>query len=88
MALRWSSTRGRPAEACEAYIASQRGKVGFKSTTVMMTAACPAATLDRPALKRLRADIEAGSIHIVVSTDDRLSVHVIFQLWNPSSITA
>ena len=61
-------------EACEAYIASQKPEGWLLSPTTTTMAASRAATLDRPALKRLFADIEAGSVDVVVVYKiDRLS---------------
>src|SRR5882757_10016788 len=48
-------------EACEAYIASQRGEGWVQVDDRYDDGGVSGGTLDRPALKRLVADIEAGS---------------------------
>src|SRR5260370_737351 len=61
-------------EACEAYIASQRGEGWVQVTDRYDDGGVSGGTLDRPALKRLVADVEAGRIDIVVVYKiDRLS---------------
>jgi site-specific DNA recombinase len=61
-------------EACEAYIASQRGEGWVQVTDRYDDGGVSGGTLDRPALKRLLDDIEAGRIDIVVVYKiDRLS---------------
>jgi len=61
-------------EACEAYIASQRGEGWVQVADRYDDGGVSGGTLDRPALKRLVADIEAGRIDIVVVYKiDRLS---------------
>ena len=54
-------------EACEAYIASQKheGWTALAGSSMTM-AAIPAATMDRPALQRILADIAPGKIDVVV----------------------
>lgn len=61
-------------EACEAYIVSQRHE-GWKAvTTLYDDGGLSGGNLDRPALKRLLADIDAGRIDmIVVYKIDRLT---------------
>jgi site-specific DNA recombinase len=53
-------------EACEAYIASQRGQGWVQVADRYDDGGVSGGTLDRPALKRLLADIQAGKIDIVV----------------------
>jgi len=53
-------------EACEAYIASQRGEGWVQVADRYDDGGVSGGTLDRPALKRLLADVEAGRIDIVV----------------------
>src|SRR2546429_7943043 len=53
-------------EACEAYIASQRGEGWVLVPDRYDDGGLSGGTLDRPALKRLLADVEAGRIDIVV----------------------
>src|SRR5258706_2098364 len=61
-------------EACEAYIASQRGEGWVQVADRYDDGGVSGGTLDRPALKRLLDDIEAGRIDIVVVYKiDRLS---------------
>jgi site-specific DNA recombinase len=61
-------------EACEAYIASQRGEGWVQVDDRYDDGGVSGGTLDRPALKRLVADVEAGRIDIVVVYKiDRLS---------------
>jgi site-specific DNA recombinase len=61
-------------EACAAYIASQRGEGWAQVDDRYDDGGVSGGTLDRPALKRLVADIEAGRIDIVVVYKiDRLS---------------
>jgi site-specific DNA recombinase len=61
-------------EACEAYIASQRGEGWVQVADRYDDGGVSGGTLDRPALKRLLADIQAGKIDIVVVYKvDRLS---------------
>ena len=62
-------------EACEAYIASQRSEGWVAvAATATTTAAISGGTLERPALKRLLADIEDGAVDVVVVYKiDRLS---------------
>jgi site-specific DNA recombinase len=61
-------------EACEAYIASQRGEGWIQVADRYDDGGISGGTLDRPALKRLLADIQAGKIDIVVVYKvDRLS---------------
>src|SRR5712664_804788 len=61
-------------EACEAYIASQRGEGWVLVPDRYDDGGVSGGTLDRPALKRLLADVEAGRIDIVVVYKvDRLS---------------
>jgi site-specific DNA recombinase len=61
-------------DACAAYIASQRGEGWVEVADSYDDGGVSGGTLDRPALKRLVADIEAGRIDIVVVYKiDRLS---------------
>jgi DNA invertase Pin-like site-specific DNA recombinase len=61
-------------EACEAYVASQRGQGWVLVPDRYDDGGVSGGTLDRPALKRLLADVEAGRIDIVVVYKvDRLS---------------
>ena len=61
-------------EACEAYITSQRGEGWVLVPDRYDDGGVSGGTLDRPALKRLLADVEAGRIDIVVVYKvDRLS---------------
>lgn len=61
-------------EACEAYIASQRAEGWTLVPAYYDDGGVSGGTLERPALKRLLADIEAGRIDVVVVYKiDRLS---------------
>ena len=61
-------------EACEAYIASQRSEGWAAIREPYNDGGVSGGTLDRPALQRLLADVEAGLIDvIVVYKIDRLS---------------
>src|SRR3982075_1734345 len=61
-------------EACEAFIASQRGEGWILVPDRYDDGGVSGGTLDRPALKRLLADVDAGRIDIVVVYKvDRLS---------------
>jgi DNA invertase Pin-like site-specific DNA recombinase len=61
-------------DACEAYIASQKAEGWVLVRDPYDDGGISGATLERPALKRLLADIEAGRIDIVVVYKiDRLS---------------
>jgi site-specific DNA recombinase len=61
-------------EACEAYIASQRSEGWLLGSDPYIDAGFSGGNLERPALKRLIADIETGKIDIVVTYKiDRLS---------------
>jgi site-specific DNA recombinase len=61
-------------EACEAYVASQKAEGWVLAPDHYDDGGFSGATLERPALQRLIADIEAGSIDIVVVYKiDRLS---------------
>jgi site-specific DNA recombinase len=61
-------------EACESYIASQRGEGWVLVADRYDDGGVSGGTLDRPALKRLLTDIQAGKIDIVVVYKvDRLS---------------
>src|ERR1700716_4513013 len=61
-------------EACEAYIVSQRGEGWVLVPDRYDDGGVSGGTLDRPALKRLLADVEARRIDIVVVYKvDRLS---------------
>src|SRR5207344_420850 len=53
-------------EACEAYIVSQRGEGWVLVDDRYDDGGVSGGILDRPALKRLLADIEAGKVDIVV----------------------
>jgi site-specific DNA recombinase len=61
-------------EACEAYIISQRGEGWILVPDRYDDGGVSGGTLDRPALKRLLIDVEAGHIDVVVAYKvDRLS---------------
>ena len=61
-------------EACEAYVASQRAEGWVLVNDRYDDGGFSGGTLERPALKRLLADIEAGSVDVVVVYKiDRLS---------------
>jgi site-specific DNA recombinase len=61
-------------EACEAYIASQRAEGWILVPDRYDDGGVSGGTLERPALKRLLADVEAGKINtVVVYKIDRLS---------------
>jgi DNA invertase Pin-like site-specific DNA recombinase len=61
-------------EACEAYVASQRAEGWLLVGDRYDDGGFSGGTLERPALKRLRADIEAGKVDVVVVYKiDRLS---------------
>jgi DNA invertase Pin-like site-specific DNA recombinase len=61
-------------EACEAYVASQRAEGWLLVPDRYDDGGFSGGTLERPALKRLRADIETGKIDVVVVYKiDRLS---------------
>lgn len=61
-------------EACEAYVASQRAEGWLLVPDRYDDGGFSGGTLDRPALKRLLADIEAGTIEtVVVYKIDRLT---------------
>ena len=61
-------------EACEAYIASQKAEGWLPVPDRYDDGGCSGGTLERPALKRLIADIEAGRVDVVVVYKiDRLS---------------
>src|SRR5258705_11608670 len=61
-------------EACEAYIASQRGEGWVQVADRYDDGGVSGGTLDRPALRRLLTEVEAGRIDIVVVYKvDRLS---------------
>jgi site-specific DNA recombinase len=61
-------------EACEAYVASQRAEGWLLVTDRYDDGGFSGGTLERPALKRLLADIEAGRVDVVVVYKiDRLS---------------
>jgi site-specific DNA recombinase len=61
-------------EACEAYVASQRAEGWILVPERYDDGGFSGGTLERPALKRLRADIEAGRVDVVVVYKiDRLS---------------
>ncbi|MBF0309896.1 MAG: recombinase family protein [Magnetococcales bacterium] len=53
-------------EACEAYIASQKSEGWFLVTDRYDDGGFSGGNLERPALKRLLADIEAGQVNVVV----------------------
>ena len=53
-------------EACEAYIASQAGEGWRLVKTRYDDGAYSGGTMDRPALQRLLADIDAGKVDTVV----------------------
>jgi site-specific DNA recombinase len=61
-------------EACSAYIASQRSESWVALASQFDDGGVSGGTLDRPALKRLLADIERGLVDVVVVYKiDRLS---------------
>src|SRR4051794_33891211 len=61
-------------EACEAYIVSQRAEGWVQVVDRYDDGGVSGGTLERPALKRLLADVEAGRIDVVVVYKiDRLS---------------
>ena len=61
-------------EACEAYVASQRAEGWLLLSDRYDDGGFSGGTLERPALKRLLADIEAGGVDVVVVYKiDRLS---------------
>jgi DNA invertase Pin-like site-specific DNA recombinase len=61
-------------EACEAYVASQRAEGWVLIPDYYDDGGISGGTLERPALKRLLADVEAGRVDvIVVYKIDRLS---------------
>jgi site-specific DNA recombinase len=61
-------------EACEAYVASQRAEGWLLVADRYDDGGFSGGTLERPALKRLRTDIEAGKVDVVVVYKiDRLS---------------
>jgi site-specific DNA recombinase len=61
-------------EACEAYIVSQRGQGWIQVDDRYDDGGISGGTLERPALKRLLADVQAGKIDVVaVYKIDRLS---------------
>ncbi len=61
-------------EACEAYIASQAGEGWRLVKTNYDDGAYSGGTMDRPALRRLLADIDAGKVNtVVVYKVDRLT---------------
>lgn len=53
-------------EACEAYIRSQRSEGWLLSPTAYDDGGFSGGSMERPALKRLMADVEAGRIDIIV----------------------
>jgi DNA invertase Pin-like site-specific DNA recombinase len=68
------STLDAQRDSCEAYIASQRAEGWLLATDHYDDGGFSGGTLERPALRRLLADIEAGRIDvIVVYKIDRLS---------------
>jgi DNA invertase Pin-like site-specific DNA recombinase len=61
-------------ESCEAYVASQRAEGWLLVPDRYDDGGFSGGTLDRPALKRLLTDIEAGKVDVVVVYKiDRLS---------------
>jgi DNA invertase Pin-like site-specific DNA recombinase len=54
-------------ESCEAYVASQRAEGWMLVHDRYDDGGFSGGTLERPALKRLRADIEAGKVDVVVT---------------------
>src|SRR5258705_9327349 len=65
-------------EACEAYITSQRGEGWVQVDDRYDDGGVSGGTLDRPALRRLLTEVEAGRIDIVVVYKvDRLSRSVL-----------
>src|SRR5260221_845134 len=53
-------------ESCEAYVASQRAEGWILVPDRYDDGGFSGGTLERPALKRLRTDIEAGKVDVVV----------------------
>src|ERR1700688_119118 len=53
-------------EACEAYIRSQQGEVLRLRMTAYNAGGLSGATMERPALKQLLADIEEGQVDVLV----------------------
>src|SRR5215471_151213 len=61
-------------EACQSFIASQREEGWRLQTTLYDDGGYSCGTMERPALKRLLADVEAGKVdNIVVYKVDRLT---------------
>ena len=53
-------------EACEAYVRARPARAGGRCPPATTTAASPAASMERPGLQRLLADIDAGKVDVVV----------------------
>ena len=77
-------------EACEAYIASQRGEGWLLIDDRYDDGGVSGGTIERPALKRLLADVAAGRIDVVaVYKIDRLSRSMLDFLklpWDPQCL--
>ena len=71
-------------EACEAYVASQRAEGWILVPDRYDDGGFSGGTLERPALKRLRADIEAGKVDVVVLKDCVTDTNVTL-CWSNSS---
>src|SRR6202049_4374304 len=61
-----SSIRSTQREACEAYVRSQQGEGWRLRKTAYNDGGLSGATMERPALKQLLADIEEGQVDVVV----------------------
>ena len=59
-------------EACEAYVASQKAEGWLLLPDRLDDGGFSGGTLERPALQRLIADIEAGRVDVVVSAHDHI----------------
>jgi len=64
-------------EACEAYVASQKAEGWVAIRDRYDDGGFSGGTLDRPALKQLIADIEAGLIDVVRRLQDRPPVALV-----------
>ena len=61
-------------DACEAYVASQRAEGWVLVRDRYDDGGFSGGTLERPALNRLLADIERGSVDVIVGLQDRPAV--------------
>jgi DNA invertase Pin-like site-specific DNA recombinase len=61
-------------EACEAYVASQRSEGWAMIREPYDDGGFSGGTLERPALKRLLADVEEGLVDVVVVYSSRCSI--------------